>query len=198
MKERNEKEMRGSKAPWPESASELLDYRDELVTGEHDYGTCVYATSLASVAAFRFVAGRLDITGFQAGCASMDVVKRLKSLDNQPFAIIKGESMLYPQYSIVKDVAEYLVEWQEWAGDEALKLLKKWLYHQNCDCNYAKDSKTGKCMKGSATLQAVGHWMMLAGMKYVNHWQRTLMCRHHERQDYPCICGKEFIANEST
>ena len=197
--EHNELEMRESKAPWPESLSELADYINSLVEGEHDYGTCVYAMSLSAHASFNYIAKELGVTGFQAGCASMDLIARIKSLKEQPFAIIKGENMLYPQYNLRADFEKLLKEWRKWAGEEALKKLKHWLYHQNCDCDGKKKKPSiSKCFKGRVSRQVVAHWMSLAGMEYLNHWQRTFMCKHHVRRDYPCICGREHIANEDS
>jgi len=117
-----EAEMRERPSPWPKTREELHATIDALIDGEHDYGTCVYAMSLAAVAAYNFVAHELGATGFQASCADLDILRRNRSIDG-PFALIKGEDMLYPQYDIEAKVREYLSGWQEWASKEAKKKL---------------------------------------------------------------------------
>jgi hypothetical protein len=80
-----EAEMRDSEAPTHGTVEELAAYVRVLVERPHDYGTCVYAMSLAATAAFNFVAHKLGVTMFQAswgdnvsgfvcrhGCASQD------------------------------------------------------------------------------------------------------------------------------
>jgi hypothetical protein len=50
-----ESDMRKAKVPWPQSEEELTEYINSLVYRNHDYGTCVYAMSMAAVAAFQYV-----------------------------------------------------------------------------------------------------------------------------------------------
>lgn len=87
-------EMRAEKVPWPETLEELTEYIASLTDREHDYGTCVYAMSLAATAAFQYVSKRLGVTGFQAGCADLDILRRTRSLDG-PFIILKAEDMCF-------------------------------------------------------------------------------------------------------
>src|SRR5690606_31751241 len=89
----DEAQMRAAEVPWPETMDELTAYIEGLVEREHDYGTCVYAMSMAAVAAFQHVAKRLGVTGFQASCADMDVLRRTRNLDG-PFMLVKGEDAL--------------------------------------------------------------------------------------------------------
>lgn len=117
-----EQEMRQADVPQHETISELTGYIESLVQQEHDYGTCVYAMSMAATAAFNYVARRLGVTGFQASCADMDVLRRTRRITG-PFMIVDGNKMLYPQYSIERDVREAMNEWMPWAADAARKLL---------------------------------------------------------------------------
>jgi len=119
-----EKEMMEARVEDMKSAEELSAYIDKLVSREHDYGTCVYAMSMAAEAAFNYVAGALGVTGFQASCADLDFIRRTRSMDC-PFAIVNGEDMLYPQYNIHGDVSKMLKGWSEWAGKEAAKKIKE-------------------------------------------------------------------------
>lgn len=119
-----EQEMRDAEAAHPKTTADLADYINELVNQEHDYGTCVYAMSMAATAAFNLVAHRLGVTGFQASCADMDILRRTRSIKG-PFMLIDGENMLYPQYDLQAKLAEAMDEWREWARGEAAKLLAK-------------------------------------------------------------------------
>ncbi len=93
----NEKELRNYKVPFPKTEDELLDIIRQLVNRQHTYGTCVYAMSIAAVAAFRYVASVLGTTGFQAGCADLDFLRRTRHMENG-FRIINYEKLIYPQY----------------------------------------------------------------------------------------------------
>lgn len=119
-----EDEMREAEAPWPESIEELSKYVESLTDRPHDYGTCVYAMSLAAVAAYQFVAKKLGVTGFQASVADFDIIRRTRSIEG-PFGIIQAHDMLYPQYDLQDKVNEWIQEWHPWAREEAKKLLEE-------------------------------------------------------------------------
>lgn len=114
----NEAEMRDSKVPWPKTQEQLSEYIESLRTKEHDYGTCVYAMSMAATAAFYYIAGQLGVTGFQSGCADMDIIRRTRSIDG-PFMLLKGEDALYPQYDLPGRLAEAMEEWKPWLKEQA-------------------------------------------------------------------------------
>lgn len=114
--------MRDAQAPTPETTAELAAYIDGLVGQEHDYGTCVYAMSLAAVAAFNHVAHKLGVSGFQASCADLDILKRTRRLEG-PFMIADGDRMLYPQYDLHRDLQECMDRWRGWAAKEAAKKI---------------------------------------------------------------------------
>lgn len=120
---REELEMREFSAPTPETAEELAEFVSSLVNREHDYGTCVYAMSIAAVAAFNFVAHKLGVTGFQASCADLDILRRVRHLKG-PFILLDGENLLYPQYDLRARVDEWIKNTiSGWANEEAKKLL---------------------------------------------------------------------------
>ena len=139
----NEKEMREATVPTPHNAKELQKYIDDLVSQDHDYGTCVYAMSMAATAAFNYVASKLGVTGFQASCADLDILRRIRHLDG-PFVVLTGENTLYPQYDLRKDLEECLAKWKPWAAEEAEKRLAQYK---------------------SAHPNVVAHWKMLAANK---------------------------------
>lgn len=89
-------EMRDSKVPWFGTLEDLTKYIEDLVDREHDYGTCVYATSMAATATFQFMAGQLGITGFQASCAGMDILSRTRGF--KWGKLLNYDDLLYPQY----------------------------------------------------------------------------------------------------
>ena len=108
--------------PFPKTQDETLEIIRAVTEREHDYGTCVYAMSIAAQAAFNYVCTTLGTTGFQASCADLDFVRRNRLLKG-PFALYKGEDMLFPQYDIEAQVRETLAEWKPWAKEEAAKKL---------------------------------------------------------------------------
>jgi hypothetical protein len=119
-----ETEMRAARVPWPKTKEQLAEYIDSLVNRSHDYGTCVYAMSMAAEAAFNYVSGQLGVTGFQASCADLDLLRRTRGVEG-PFIILKGEDMLYPQYNLVDKLKDAMEEWEPWAREEARKKLKE-------------------------------------------------------------------------
>jgi hypothetical protein len=110
--------MRAAKNPEPYTAKQLTEYVESLVNRKHTYGTCVYAMSLAAVAAFNYVSGKLGCSGFQASCADLDVVRRARLIDG-PFILLKAEDALYPQYDLRKKLEHFLAESAEWIKRQA-------------------------------------------------------------------------------
>ncbi len=78
IKTATEAQLREADVPWPKTRDELMAYVNSLVERDHDYGTCVYAMSMAATAAFYYVSSRLGVTGFQASCADMDILRRTR------------------------------------------------------------------------------------------------------------------------
>lgn len=116
-----EEEMRDSKVPTLNDCAELGDYVRDLIEQEHDYGTCVYAMSMAATAAYNLVASKLGVTGFQARCADMDIIKRTRGLER--FMIVDLTNALYPQYDMHGRLREALDDMRPWLKEEATKLL---------------------------------------------------------------------------
>lgn len=93
----SESELREAEVPWPESPEDLTEYIETLCDREHEYGTAVYAMSMAAVVAFRYVAKRLGTTGFQASCADLDILRRTRRME-LGFKVIDYSNVLFPQY----------------------------------------------------------------------------------------------------
>lgn len=117
-----EAEMRAAKVPRPHTIEQLNEYINSLVDRQHDYGTCVYAMSMAATAALYYVSHKLGVTGFQASCADLDILRRSRNLEG-PFILLKGEDALYPQYDLGGKLQEALREWQPWLSERAKAML---------------------------------------------------------------------------
>jgi hypothetical protein len=117
-----EAELRTAKVPWPLTKEQLTEYVESLVSKSHDYGTCVYAMSMAAEAAFNYISGQLGVTGFQASCADLDFVRRTRHIGG-PFILLKGEDALYPQYDLEAKLAEAMQSWKPWLKEQAEKKL---------------------------------------------------------------------------
>ena len=122
----NEQEMRAANVPWPKTIEELTAYITMLVDRPHDYGTCVYAMSMAAVAAFYYVSHKLGVTGFQASCADLDIIRRTRGMKG-PFIILDAENLLYPQYDLRQKLEEWLTssDMRKWLNEEAKKKIAK-------------------------------------------------------------------------
>lgn len=123
----NEMEMQAAKVPTPHSEEELIEYVGKLVNRSHDYGTCVYAMSMAAEASFNYVAHKLGVTGFQASCAGMDFIRRTRDIKGG-FRLTKTQNLLYPQYcddEHFPGVDELMDDKdnKQWLADEARKLI---------------------------------------------------------------------------
>ena len=119
----DEEGMREANVPWPLTEKQLAEYIKSLVERHHDYGTCVYAMSMAAVAAFYYVAHCLGVTGFQSSCADLDILRRTRSLKG-PFMLIKGEDALYPQSDLREKLDEALESWKPWLKEQAEAKLR--------------------------------------------------------------------------
>lgn len=121
-----EQEMREMKAYWPKTEKELLAYVRKLIKQEHDYDTCVYAMSLASVAMFNYVGSKLGVTGFQASCADLDILRLTRGLKS--FQLLKIEDLLYPQNCTEEyfpSVKNLMIKHKKFLQQEARRLLKE-------------------------------------------------------------------------
>lgn len=119
-----EQEMRDERVQTPASIKELSEYIESLTERDHDYGTCVYAMSMAATAAFNHVASKLGVTGFQASCADLDVIRRTRMIKG-PFLLLKAEDMIYPQYDLEERLRESMESWKGWLAEDAKRKLQE-------------------------------------------------------------------------
>lgn len=148
-----ELEMQAADVPRIKTEKELVKYVRALVERQHDYGTCVYAMSMAATATFNYVASKLGVTGFQAACADMDILRRTRRLKG-PFMLVDGEKALFPQYNLRAEVEKFTVEIAPWLAEQAAKKLAE---------------------TTSAHPEVVAHWRTLAA--------RTQAERHDTTKD---------------
>jgi hypothetical protein len=104
-----EEEMQKAEVPRFDTIEELNTYINNLVNQPHDYGTCVYAMSMASVATFNFMARKLGVTGFQASCADLDFLARTRNM-KLGFIVLNGRDLMYPQYDLRKRLEDFITQ----------------------------------------------------------------------------------------
>ena len=137
-------EMRETKAPTPAHSQALAEYVESLIAGPHTYNTCVSAMSLAAVATYNLVANKLGVTGFQASCADLDILRQTRGLEAG--IVINFDNALYPQYDLPKRLADALDGSKVWLAEKAAGLLA------------AESAKAGY----PAHPEVVAHWRKLA------------------------------------
>lgn len=142
----NEKKMRDAEVPNIETEKELSEYIKGLVEGDHDYGTCVYAMSMSAVAAFNYAAHKLGVTGFQASCADLDILRRTRRMKSG-FCIVDYENLLYPQYCD----DDHIPGWRHYLTKNLPELKKQ-----------AK--KLIKEKRGGASPNVVNHWKWILSL----------------------------------
>lgn len=121
---KTEGELRNEVAPTPNTIEELNEYIASLEALEPDYGIAVYVVSLSSAATFNYLARKHGITGFQASCADLDILRRTRHLDC-PAMLIKADDMLYPQYDMYAKLTEFMTDSMPWAARRATELLAR-------------------------------------------------------------------------
>ena len=121
----DESTMREMAAPKPKTLQELVDVIEGMGNMEdHDYGTTVYAVSVAATAAFNYMAAHMGMSGFQASIADMDVIRRTRHMRG-PFILLDGNELLFPQYDTLKEVREWMESCKPWLKEEATRLLSE-------------------------------------------------------------------------
>lgn len=98
--------------PWPKTTDELDAYISSEVDRQHDYNTSADAMWHAALAAGRYVASRLGLTGFQASCADMAYIGASRGME-PPFGLLDGNDLLYPQSAdLLERAAKWIEEWK--------------------------------------------------------------------------------------
>lgn len=123
FKTMDEKQLRESETPWPQTEAELLSILRVLTDRQQDYGTCVYVMSIAAIAAFNYASSKVGSSGFQASCADLDFLRRSRLIKG-PFMISKAEDAIYPQYDLRAKLEKFLEDSKGWLRDESKKLIE--------------------------------------------------------------------------
>jgi len=97
LKTMTEKQLREWAVPYVKTREELDAILNNLSTRKQDYGTCVYSVSIATVATYNYMNTVVGSSGFQAGCADIDFIARVRGLKNG-FQIIDFSNVIYPLY----------------------------------------------------------------------------------------------------
>lgn len=116
-----EQECREFKVPYFDSIEELKEFIDSLDILNNDYGTAAYSMSLAGTAAFNYIAHKFGCTGFQASCADLDMVRRIRLIEG-PFMISKLEDVVYPQSNLKGKLESFLTDSNSKEGLKKLAL----------------------------------------------------------------------------
>jgi hypothetical protein len=106
-----------------QSLDGLKDLIGSLTNAVHDYGSCVYAMSIAAEAAFNYVANQLGVAGFQASCADLDIIRRTRRIKTS-FTIVTPDDYLYPQYAYKH--GELKKKMEKEAASIALERMRTW------------------------------------------------------------------------
>jgi hypothetical protein len=132
---KTEAEMGKAETPWPETMEQLVEFIESCIAAinapadeNHEdtggaYGRCIYAMSHAAVAAFHYVAKHEGVSGFQASCADLDFIRRIRSIKG-PFILLKLDDCMYPQYDLQKRLPEFMEENKGWLCEEAKSQLE--------------------------------------------------------------------------
>lgn len=121
-----EEKLRDEQIPRFDNIKDLAAYIERLASDKHSYGSCVYAMSHAAVATFNYMASKLGVSGFQASCADMDILRHTRAL--QRGRVIDYKNLLYPQYiksDYFPTVEDLMIENKEWLKEEARKRLEE-------------------------------------------------------------------------
>ncbi len=118
-----EAELRAEQAPVPKTIEELNEYIASLEAIVPDYGIAVYVVSLSATATYNYLSYKHGMTGFQASCADLDIIRRTRHLEC-PFMLVKADDMLFPQYDMYQNLSDAMREWMPWASQRATELLK--------------------------------------------------------------------------
>lgn len=122
MKHKTEKQLHEANVPRLKIEKALMKYINRMVSRPHGYGTSVYAMSMSAVATYYYASSKVGASGFQASCADLDIIRRTRGMTG-PFKLTDVSRALYPQYDLVQDLENYLIECRGWLRDEAKKQL---------------------------------------------------------------------------
>lgn len=109
----------------PKTLGELMDTVVALTQSkpfdEDGYSASANALWQAALAAFNYIAEVEGVTGFQAGYAALHAYGKMMGVEG-PYAIIRAEELLYPQYD--NKIPELITKWQEgWCAEEAQRKI---------------------------------------------------------------------------
>lgn len=119
-----EQTLREMNTPWPKTMVELNQFISSVIKGTHSYGSVVEAMGIAAAATLNYMGSELGVSGFQASCADLVVLRRQRYLKG-PFTLMKLEDIMYPQYNLHDKLDEFIGDCGEWISNEAKSRLEK-------------------------------------------------------------------------
>lgn len=125
--------------PWPKTEEELTERVRAILAkqtiksmAEYDkateterregYNYTVRALVDVALEAFNYASEVLGPSDFQAQIAALELYGKILRI-NGPYAVVRAEDMVYPQYDIPAKVRGWMDGWRGWAAGEAAKKL---------------------------------------------------------------------------
>jgi hypothetical protein len=112
----------------PKTEDELLAVIRDAIAKGTDYNGSAEALSTCAVAAFMYAASVVGASGFQGEWAALRAYGEVMGIKG-PFAVLRGEDLVYPQYDLRRKVEGYIDEWTPWAAEKARENLLGDLSH---------------------------------------------------------------------
>lgn len=140
-----EMEMRYKRPYYPTTDEELVELINSFINQKHNYGTIIYAMSLAATETFYYVAQKLNATYIQRCHADLDILRRTRNL-RCGCRLLDYEDLLNPELATEENfpsLETLLSENKEVLRDEAKRRLE----------NKQPDTEP----------EFIKHWEMLAG-----------------------------------
>ena len=118
-----EQVLRERSTPWPKTLAELNNLIREVTSGTHTYGSVVEAMGIVAAATLNYMGSELGVSGFQASCADLVVLRRQRLLKG-PFTLMNLEDIMYPQYNLHDKLDEFIGDCGKWISEEAKRRLE--------------------------------------------------------------------------
>lgn len=115
-----EKQMREHQVPVPRTLFQLARYLGRLLWMRHNRATAIHAVSAAAAATFLHMAYRYGLTGFEAGHADLEILRRTRDIQG-PCMLVTLEDDLFPHNRIRTKVSRWLdsKEARAWLAQQA-------------------------------------------------------------------------------
>lgn len=123
----SERDMMSMEMVWPKTEEELLEVIRNVIKYEgNSYGTAARSLTLVAEAAFNYIAHVFGVTGFQASCAELSFLVRMRGIKSR-IKILNYDDLLYPQYLEKFRISpeECIKENASWLKEQARQKLEE-------------------------------------------------------------------------